>query len=62
MGGLIFGAVGLVAFVYGKKNAHWPALAIGIALMAFPYFITSTLWTYVIGAVLCAALFLVRYV
>ncbi len=61
MGGLIFSAVGLVAFVHGKKHQHWRTLLIGMALMGFPYLVSSTLWTYVIGAGLCAALFFFRF-
>jgi len=57
LGGLIFGSIGLVAFVYGKKHQQWVTLFLGIALMGFPYFISSTLWTYIVGAALCAALF-----
>jgi hypothetical protein len=60
MGAMIFGAVGLVAFVYGKKNRSWKPMVIGIALMGFPYVITSTLWTYVVGTVLCLLLYFWR--
>jgi hypothetical protein len=60
MGGLIFGAVGLMAFIYGKKNRSWKPMAIGAALMGFPYVITSTLWTYVVGIGLCLLLYFWR--
>ena len=55
---IIFGAVGLSAFIYGKKNRFWKPMAIGITLMAYPYFASSTLALYLIGAALTAALFL----
>jgi len=29
---LIFGVIGLAAFVYGRKNALWKPMAIGLAL------------------------------
>ncbi len=57
MAGVIFGAVGLGAFIYGKKTGRWRHMLIGVALMAFPYFVPSTLWQYVIGAVLTVGLF-----
>ena len=61
MGGLIFGAVGCGAFVYATKHRHWKALVIGVALIGFPYVITGTLWTYVVGIGLCAALYIFRH-
>lgn len=60
MAGLIFGAVGCGAFVYGTKTRSGKPLVIGIALMGLPYVVTSIVWTYVIGAALCAALFFFR--
>ncbi len=59
-GAMIFGAIGLAAFVYGKKNHSWKPMAIGVALMGFPYVVASTLWTYVIGTGLCLILFFWR--
>ena len=56
--GLIFGGVGFVAFVYGKKQALWKPMAIGIALMAYPFFVADTLWQFIVGGVLTLALFL----
>ena len=58
MGGIIFGAIGLAAFVYGKKQANFKPMAIGIALIAFPYFISNTMAIYAIGAALSVALFI----
>ncbi len=56
----IFGAVGFVAFTYGKKNTYWRPMAIGIALMVYPYFISGTVAIYLIGIVLTAALYFWR--
>ena len=58
--GLLFGTVGLAAFVYGKKNASWRPMVIGVALMVYPYFIEQTWLLYGVGVALCAALFLWR--
>ena len=59
-GSFLFGAIGLAVFVYGKKLALWKPMVIGIALMAYPYFISRTWMMYTIGVVLCAALYLLR--
>ena len=57
---VIFGGIGFVALAYGKKMQNFRALIIGIALMAYPYFIHQTLWTYVVGIALCLALYFWR--
>ena len=54
---LIFGAIGFVAFIYGKKNTLWRAMTIGIALMVYPYFVSGTTVIYLVGIVLTAALY-----
>jgi 4-hydroxybenzoate polyprenyltransferase len=38
---LVTGGIGLVLFVYGKKQQRWPQLFAGIAYMVYPYFIGS---------------------
>jgi hypothetical protein len=58
--GLLFGTVGLAAFVYGKKNANWRPMVVGAALMVYPYFVEQTWLLYGLGVALCAALFLWR--
>jgi membrane-bound ClpP family serine protease len=56
----IFGAIGIAAFIYGKKKAFWRPMVIGIILMAYPYFLSGTLLIYLIGIVLTAALYFWR--
>ena len=58
--GFIFSGIGLVAFVYGKKEGSFKPLSIGIALMAYPYFLTSTFWLYAVGIGLCLLLYFWR--
>ena len=58
--GLIFGAIGLAAFIYGKKQTSFKPMVIGIALMAYPYFVSHEIWVWAIGAVLTFSLFLFR--
>lgn len=60
IGGTIFGSVGFVAFVYGKKQASFKLMIIGAALMAYPFFISDTRAVYGVGALLTACLFLFR--
>jgi hypothetical protein len=56
----MFGAIGLAVFIYGKKMALWKPMVIGVALMAYPYFVPQTWLIYVIGGALCLGLFVVR--
>jgi hypothetical protein len=59
--GLLFGSVGLGYFIYGKnQKALLPALC-GMALMVFPYFVSSIWLTVGIGAGLIALPFFVRF-
>ena len=50
--GVVFGSVGLAYFVYGKKQRRFVPLLCGIALMAFPYFMSNTVLLVVVGLVL----------
>ena len=60
IGSVIFGGIGFVAFIYGKKMSGLKPMVIGLSLMIFPYFVSNTVWMYTIGALLTAALFLFR--
>jgi len=60
LGGLIFGSIGFVAFVYGKRRHIWKPMLLGLGLMAYPYFVENDLTMFAIGAVGTAALFLFR--
>lgn len=57
---IIFGAIGFAVFLYGKKNKLLQPLIIGIALMAYPYFISGTFLLYFVGIALTAALYFWR--
>ena len=56
----IFGAIGFVAFLYGKKNKFFKPMIIGIALMVYPYFISGTFFLYLVGIALTVALYFWR--
>lgn len=52
--GMVFSAIGLGYFVYGKRQQHMLALACGLGLMLYPYFIDSAWWMVLIGVALMA--------
>jgi hypothetical protein len=60
IGNLLFGAIGFVAFVYGKRMHLWKLMLGGLALMIFPYFIADTVLLYLIGTTATATLFFGR--
>ena len=60
VGGLIFSGIGLVALMQGKKAGDFRLMAVAGLLLLYPYFITSAVWVYLIGAGLTAAAYLVR--
>jgi hypothetical protein len=45
--GIVISSIGLALFVYGKKQARFPQLAVGLALMVFPYFVDT--WRPLVG-------------
>jgi len=57
---ILFGAIGLGAFLFGKKSSRWQPMVFGAALMGYPYFISRTWLLYVIGSALCFALYFFR--
>jgi len=59
--GLLFGSIGMGYFVYGKRQGRGVALLSGIALMVFPYFVSSGLLIVLIGMVLMAFPYFIRY-
>ncbi|VAW80905.1 hypothetical protein MNBD_GAMMA13-1680 [hydrothermal vent metagenome] len=52
--GMLFGAIGLGFFVYGKKQKAVVPLFTGIALFVFPYFVSDVYMLVAIGAGLIA--------
>jgi hypothetical protein len=60
LGGMLFGSVGFIAFVYGKKQQYYRTLGVGIVLMVYPYFVSNALWLYILGVVLCSVLYFWR--
>lgn len=60
IGGFIFGSIGFVAFIYGRRMSLWQPMFLGLALMVFPYFIQTTAMLYVIGTLGSVALIFLR--
>ena len=58
--GIIFGAIGFAAFVYGKKKMQYKTMVIGALLMGFQFIVSDNTMTYIIGTALTAALFFFR--
>jgi hypothetical protein len=56
---LFIGSIGLVIFLYGKKQARIPHLVIGLVLLVYGYFLSSVAWMLVIAVLLLALLWLV---
>ena len=58
---LFFGAIGLGAFVYGRRMVQHEPMVIGVVLMAFPAcFVPQTWLVYAIGCALCLGLYFSR--
>ena len=57
---VVFGLVGFAAFRYGRKNGELRPLFLGIALMAYGYFVTNAWVSLGIGALLTLLLFFPR--
>lgn len=58
--GMIFSAIGVGFFVYGKKQAAFVPLLCGLALMIFPFFVSNTYALVAIGLVLIAIPYFTR--
>ena len=59
-GAIVFGLIGFVAYRRGKATDRKATLWLGVALMVYPYGVSSTPWMYAVGTALCAALYVYR--
>ncbi|MFO1367625.1 MAG: hypothetical protein U1F46_01430 [Marinagarivorans sp.] len=50
--GLVFSAIGLSYFMYGKKRGNPLVRFTGLGLMVYPYFVDGTLLIIVVGLLL----------
>ena len=60
MWGMIFGAIGVGFFIYGKKQKAVIPLLSGIVLIVFPYFISNIYIMILSGIVLVALPYFIR--
>lgn len=58
--GIIFGAIGFVSFIYGKKQSEYKLMLIGVALMVYPYFVPGAILQWIVGALLTLMIFIFR--
>ena len=60
--GLLISAIGMGMFIYGKKSQDVKSLGLGVAMCAFPYFVSSLLLMWALaGLCLAGAYFLPRF-
>ena len=58
---ILFGAIGLGYFVYGKRQSKVVPLICGAGLIVYPYFVTNTVLLFVIGVVFLGLPYFIRY-
>lgn len=57
----LFGSIGVGYFIYGKKQQQFVPLFIGIALCVYPYFMSNGYAAVVVGIILTAVPWLIRF-
>ena len=50
--GMIFGAIGVGYFVYGKKQKKFVPLLIGVSLSLYTFVVSDWIWIVVVGIAL----------
>ncbi len=58
LAGFVFGIIGFAALKYGRKQQLLKPMLVGVALMAYPYFVTNTILLWAVGAALTLSLFI----
>jgi hypothetical protein len=54
---LVPGGIGFVLFTYGRKQGRAPQIIAGLLLLAYPYFVQTTLWMTLIGLAILGGLY-----
>ncbi len=52
----LFSMVGMAAFAFGRKQRRGAPTLFGVALMAYPYFVSTSLQVLLVGALLVVGL------
>ncbi|MBB1383445.1 hypothetical protein ACRN9Z_04635 [Shewanella frigidimarina] len=60
MWSVLFGAIGMGYFVYGKRQRAIVPLCVGMALIVFPYFVASVTTLLIMGIILVAIPYFIR--
>lgn len=58
--GLIFGAIGIYLFRIGKKEFNYSWMGIGVALMAYPFFMEQPVFEWGVGIALTVLAYYLR--
>jgi hypothetical protein len=58
---VVFSSIGLGFFLYGKKQWKIVPMSCGLVLMIYPYFVSSKTLVVVIGVLLTAIPYFVRF-
>ena len=56
MASLVVSSVGFGVFLYGKREARFPQLLVGLVMMVYPYFVSGTAATWSIAGALLLGL------
>lgn len=59
--GVVTGAIGMGYLVYGRRQQQLVPFIAGVALCAYPYFVDGLVLTILVGVVLMALPFLLRF-
>jgi hypothetical protein len=52
--GLLFGSIGMVYMIYGKRQASVIHIVVGAILIIYPYLFSNTLLVFIAGVILTA--------
>lgn len=58
---IIFSTLGFGALAYGRKLGLWQPSAIGVAMMAYSYFVPNAWVNWLVGIGLCVLLWFYHY-
>jgi hypothetical protein len=58
--GVLFSAIGVGYFIYGRRQGKTIPLLCGVVLLVYPYFMPNTVVLLVIGAIFVAVPYFIR--
>ncbi len=58
LGAIVFGVLGLAAYIHGRRAGRPRTRWLGLALMLYPYLVWNTALLYIVGLGLCVAVWL----